>query len=287
MDEPEAIQKLERQRHLLLNLQAKSSRDPAFTEWKRDTEIAIEFIFGEDSRHVIEFGRVRWWSPAPPPSYSVAPAKRPPSGFEEGRNEADALLRSMIKEINEYGLESRSGSKKANKLPVPTKPSKKIFVVHGRDGGFRDRVARFLEKLKLDPVILHELPNKGRTIIEKFMDYSDVSFAVVLLTADDRGGLSDTSFESQKKRARQNVILELGFFVGRLGRDHVCALYGTVWKFRRTMKVCCSFLLIRMEHGIPAWLASSRQLESHSIRMIFSNSGLSLANRTAAFPLHV
>jgi predicted nucleotide-binding protein len=106
-------------------------------------------------------------------------------------------------------------------------PSRRVFLVHGHDEGIRETVARFLEKLDLECVILHEQPNKGRTIIEKFEAYSDVSFAVVLLTSDDRGGLITEKFEAQNPRARQNVILELGFFLGQLGRAKVCALYET------------------------------------------------------------
>ena len=73
--------------------------------------------------------------------------------------------------------------------------------------------------------MLHEQPNRGRTIIEKFVDYASVGFAVVLLTADDLGGTKNTSIDKMSLRARQNVILELGFFLGALGRGRVCALY--------------------------------------------------------------
>lgn len=102
--------------------------------------------------------------------------------------------------------------------------STKIFVVHGHNHGTKETVARFLEKLDLQPIILHEKPNAGRTLIEKFSDYADVHFAVVLLTADDEGRLRGSSVELVA-RARQNVILELGYFLGRLGRSRVCALY--------------------------------------------------------------
>lgn len=103
--------------------------------------------------------------------------------------------------------------------------SKKVFIVHGHNEGIRESVARFLEKVQLEPIILHEQPNKGRTIIEKFIDYSDVAFAVVLLTGDDEVRLRHNKKNKFKTRARQNVILELGFFLGRLGRERVCALY--------------------------------------------------------------
>jgi predicted nucleotide-binding protein len=131
----------------------------------------------------------------------------------------------MIEEINEYWKDDANAERENGEWFATEKTTRDLFVVHGRNEACRETVARFLEKLKLHPIILHEQPNKGRTIIEKFVDYSDVSFAVVLLTADDRGGLSDTPFEKQEPRARQNVILELGFFLGRLGRDRVCALY--------------------------------------------------------------
>jgi predicted nucleotide-binding protein len=103
--------------------------------------------------------------------------------------------------------------------------SRKVFVVHGRDNAAKESTARFLEKLRLQAVILHEQPSSGRTIIEKFENYSeDVGFAVVLLTPDDIGGINAKAHELNP-RARQNVILELGYFIGRLGRTNVCALY--------------------------------------------------------------
>jgi predicted nucleotide-binding protein len=101
----------------------------------------------------------------------------------------------------------------------------RVFLVHGHDEKILHESARFLEKLQQDIVILREQPNKGRTIIEKFEDYADVGFAIVLLTADDRGGKAANPYEEQKRRARQNVILELGYFLGRLGRNRVCALF--------------------------------------------------------------
>jgi predicted nucleotide-binding protein len=81
-----------------------------------------------------------------------------------------------------------------------------------------------LEKLDLNPIILHEQPDRGRTIIQKFEDYSDVGFAVILLTPDDIGYKKNKP-EEGKQRARQNVIFELGYFIGKLGHENVCALY--------------------------------------------------------------
>jgi len=103
--------------------------------------------------------------------------------------------------------------------------SKKVFIVHGHDDAIKVDVARTLEKLGLEPVILHEQPSKGKTIIEKFEEHASLAqYAVVLLTPDDIGYPKNK--ESEKRpRARQNVILELGYFAGRLGREHICVLY--------------------------------------------------------------
>jgi predicted nucleotide-binding protein len=101
--------------------------------------------------------------------------------------------------------------------------SRKVFLVHGHDDAVKQSVARFLEKLDLEPIILHEQPNKGQTVIEKFETNSDVRFAVVLLTPDDEGRA--TTARDLKPRARQNVILELGYFIGKLHRARVCALH--------------------------------------------------------------
>jgi predicted nucleotide-binding protein len=99
--------------------------------------------------------------------------------------------------------------------------SKRVFIVHGHDDGAREGIARFLASLDLEPVILHEQANRGMTVIEKVEANSDVGFAVVILTADDEGRAKGGIIEP---RPRQNVLLELGYFIGRLGRHKVCAL---------------------------------------------------------------
>ena len=100
----------------------------------------------------------------------------------------------------------------------------KIFIVHGHNNEVKETVARFLEKLKIKPIILHEQPNKGKTIIEKFEEYANVSYAIILLTPDDIGRVASERTEFMK-RARQNVIFELGYFIGKLGRNRVSAIY--------------------------------------------------------------
>ncbi|MBD58528.1 MAG: nucleotide-binding protein containing TIR-like domain protein [Citromicrobium sp.] len=99
----------------------------------------------------------------------------------------------------------------------------KVFIVHGRDDGLKNEVALWLHRIGMDEVILHEQPNQGRTIIAKFRDLAaDAVFAVVLATPDDVGSLSGA--EKMCPRPRQNVVLELGFFIGALGPERVAAL---------------------------------------------------------------
>jgi predicted nucleotide-binding protein len=101
----------------------------------------------------------------------------------------------------------------------------RVFLVHGRNERWNQETARFLEKIRVDLTVLREEPNRGLAVIEKLERHSEVDFAVVLLTGDDRGGLASKPCRSQKPRARQNVIFELGLFIGKLGRERVCALY--------------------------------------------------------------
>lgn len=101
----------------------------------------------------------------------------------------------------------------------------RIFIVHGHGEAAKHEIARFIENLDLTATILDEQPGKGQTIIDKFEEHADeAGFAIVLLTADDVGAPKDKTDEL-KPRARQNVILELGYFLRGLGRDRVRILY--------------------------------------------------------------
>lgn len=99
-----------------------------------------------------------------------------------------------------------------------------IFIVHGHDNEAKMTVARFIENLGLRPIILQEHPSAGRSIIEQLEAHSNVGYAIVLITPDDLGGVK-TAPRQRKPRARQNVIFELGYFVGHLGRHKVSILY--------------------------------------------------------------
>lgn len=129
---------------------------------------------------------------------------------------------SAIKELRkEFQSAEPSLVKGANKKHSGSK----VFIVHGHDNEAKEGIARFIHKLGLTPIILHEQASSNQTVIEKFEKYADeVSFAVVILTPDDVGAVAKDR-DNLRPRARQNVIMELGYFMGKLKRSNVCALY--------------------------------------------------------------
>ena len=201
-------------------LRSFNSKSSEFRIWHRNTQIAINNIFGNNSDNAKEFASIHYIAMVIPSS-----AFEDIEAYLRGLNRASDTFVSMIAEIDRWWPDNGQAPPQAdapnvNKAPV----SNRVFVVHGHDEAAKQTVARFLEGLELEPVILQEQPSQGRTIIEKFEDYAgEVSFAVVLGTPDDVGGLANEP-DKQQPRMRQNVLLELGYFAGKIGRKRVCAL---------------------------------------------------------------
>jgi len=107
---------------------------------------------------------------------------------------------------------------------VHVKPAtNKIFIVHGSDNESKLSLESLLRDVGLDPIILHKQANEGKTLIEKFEEYAGkAQYAFVLFTPDDVGGKDEKHL---RPRARQNAILEYGYFLGKLKRKNVCCLY--------------------------------------------------------------
>lgn len=100
---------------------------------------------------------------------------------------------------------------------------REIFIVHGQDDLAKLEIARFIETIGFKPIILHEQASSGKTIIEKIEEYTNVKFGIVLYTPCDIGAKNDKK-PLLKPRARQNVVFEHGFLIGKLGRSNVSAL---------------------------------------------------------------
>jgi len=141
--------------------------------------------------------------------------------FENGRKKLSVIIENMKREY-EYS-EDQGKTKKNNGLS--DKNFKDIFIVHGRDIEMRGDVERLILKLGINPVILMNEPDRGRTIIEKLEDYSDINHAIVLISPDDVFTPNCDEPETKVRRARQNVILELVFFMGKFSRGNVIPLF--------------------------------------------------------------
>ncbi|BCQ25016.1 nucleotide-binding protein [Caballeronia sp. NK8] len=126
-----------------------------------------------------------------------------------------------------YGLpkDIDIGAPRAHYGSGPRGDENSVFLVHGHDVALREMSARLIEKLGLEAIILSEQTNRSATIIEKLERHSNVRFAVVLMTADDVGAVKSARDSGLQARARQNVVLELGYFIGKIGRQNVCVLY--------------------------------------------------------------
>ena len=221
-----AIQRLRNALEKIPELKQLGFDAPRFKKWHRDTETAIKHTFGEDSTPIKDFRKVDYLGAAR--FIAVDSDRVNHEAYLRGVDNATAVLESMIDEVEEYWDDESPRSGSSNTKRVARRSGNDVFVIHGRDNEAKEMVARFLEQIDLNPLILHECPDGSRTLIEKFEQHADVGFAVALLTPDDVGSLRGDE-DDLKPRARQNVIFEFGFFIGRLGRKQVCALkQGTV-----------------------------------------------------------
>lgn len=185
-----------------------------FKSWHNRAERFLIKKFGQDSFEHTEFKRTSF-------SLSIFTFDTPNSRFVEacikGLQCTKAIFSSYLEEMEEETITLSTEITQTTTLDF-----KKIFIVHGHDGELKQSVARIIEKQGIEAIILSEQANQGCTIIEKFEDYSDVDGAICLFTSDDIGKAKKDS--ADKPRARQNVVLETGYFMGKLGRNHVVIL---------------------------------------------------------------
>lgn len=184
-----------------------------FKAWETSVKRLLNKLFGKDGIEMSTFLEISFYSACLDFNASDAEWHRAAvRSCHEGLEEAIATLKTYLDELQEEPA-------KTEKQQVNYA---RIFIVHGHDGEMKQSVARIIEKQGIEAVILSEQVNKGKTIIEKLEGNSDVGGAICLFTSDDEGkGKKETEL---KPRARQNVVLEAGYFMGKLGRDHVVLL---------------------------------------------------------------
>lgn len=189
-----------------------TSSDPEFIAWNNSLIRFMEKNYGDNSTTTKNFKDRTYslsiWVGGTPDSEFVRAYKR---DMKITSNE----LKILLEEEND--IVKPSDNKNIN--------TKKVFIVHGRDDSKKYELSGFLYEQGLQPIILHEQVNNGKTIIEKIENNSDVACAIILLTPDDVGKLKSSN-DDLKTRARQNVIFEAGYFMGKLGRNRTILLSG-------------------------------------------------------------
>lgn len=187
-----------------------TASDDSFALWWRQTERFLIRRFGDTSLEVSSFRKRRF----APLNISLSQ-----DDIMQQKTTCAKALKYTKAELQIY-LDEQEETSASNSAVENTKELENaVFIVHGHCESLKEAVARLVEKQGLHAIILHEQRNKAATIIEKFEANSDVGAAICLFTDDDLGRAKGS--EEEKARARQNVVFETGFFMGRLRRDHV------------------------------------------------------------------
>ena len=182
-----AIERLSALRDAIDGLWGLDASSPRFFRWQEEVKGAFRYLFGDNSDQMNSFSGIKFRSP-----FSVADDKVNSrwarDAYNSGLDRSTALIESLIDQIEDY-WDDDAGSTQHGAVDekVLAIDSKQVFVAHGRDHGTLAEVKHVLSQLGLEPVVLQDLPNQGRTIIEKFEDYAQVGFAVVVCTPDDEG----------------------------------------------------------------------------------------------------
>lgn len=211
MTEYEKLRKIIDEANELISLNV-TSDDAQFVAWKNKVERFLINKYGKDSYEFNDFNSTNFtlvfYALGTPKNLFVQACKR---GLEKSIEIFTNYLEDMEEDI-----------KKDNIRKVEILDISKVFIVHGHDGELKHSVARLIEKQGIEAIILSEQVNLGKTIIEKIEEYSDVGAAICLFTADDYGNKKD--LEVKNSRARQNVVFETGYFMGKLGRSNTIIL---------------------------------------------------------------
>lgn len=181
-------------------------KNPEVQAWYSKTERWLVKYYGDPSQEINSFRKINFQS-------MLIDVRQDILACKSGLKQAHAILLTYFEDF-EDDTEITNVNNSVD--------FSRVFIVHGHDGELKESIARMIEKQGIVPIILSEQANQGRTVIEKFEDYTDVGGAICLFTADDLGRAKES--ENDTCRARQNVVFEAGYFMGKLGRDHVIML---------------------------------------------------------------
>lgn len=193
------------------------AESPDFESWHSKAERFLVNRFGRNSYEATDFSNTLFIPMVYVPGADDIRIKACCDGLKKTKD----VFKDYLTEIKEEMLEKDEKSEKTVHTDL-NHQNNKVFVVHGHDEALKEKMARLLEKQGLEAIILSERANKGKTIIEKFEENSDVGAAICLFTGDDIG--KENSETVEKQRARQNVVYEAGYFMGKLGRERVIML---------------------------------------------------------------
>lgn len=194
------------------------SEDKRFISWLTKVKQLVKQQFGKDSDEYNAIKKRRFDIPI----LIISTNTNDPTIDEEieacknGIEKTIAELEGYKEFFEEYSSPELVENLKENQRV----PMNKVFIVHGHNGELKESVARLIERQNIEAIILSEQANSGNTIIEKFEKNSDVQAAICLFTEDDIAKVNDERAE-YKKRARQNVVFEAGYFMGKLSRKRV------------------------------------------------------------------
>ncbi len=186
-----------------------------YISWRTRVSTIIEKAFGQSSAVYQNYQK----------GGEVRVLGYPSSNFNKAHAYFLGAIRSGI-DLMDLGI----GNDEEKTAPSTASLGKEVFIVHGHDEKLKQQVEIFLKERGLTPIVLHRQPDEGRTVIEKFEKHSKVGYAIILLTPDDIGyssaeGIKEENERKINFRARQNVIFEFGYFVGKLGRGRVCCIF--------------------------------------------------------------
>lgn len=209
----------------------KQDNNPDYDKWHRKIKRAVEKVFGQSGDHLKELEKTKFEANTVAQAMdNVYNSNGEKNKFNKSIIDKKSLLESFIEEVEDwdehtskaYSIKTFDNTTVNIINTLDNTPKTKVFIVHGHDNGAKQEVARFIEKLGFEPIILHEQVSAQMTIIEKIEAYAEeADFGVVIYTECDQGGKDN---DSLRPRARQNVVFEHGYLIGLLGRENVCPL---------------------------------------------------------------